>query len=422
MKILFLCNKSPWPPKEGGPMAMNMLIEGLADAGNEVKVLAVNSFKYNISENQIPPGYRQKTSIGLIDLDLRVRPVPAFLNLFTGRSYHVERFISKKFDDRIKEMLSEHEFDIIQLETLFMAPYIATIRRYSGAKIILRAHNIEHMIWERVASETKNPLKRWYIRHLAVTLKRYEEQMTGAFDAIVAITKNDAGYFRNLLNSKVVGRLPLAIGRNMATGRAHPPTIPVIDIPYGIRVAGIPGEREPGEVPSLFSIGSMNWIPNQEGIRWFIDHVWPDVHRQFPRLKYYLAGREMPAWMLRLDQPNVIVLGEVADAAEFMADKTIMIVPLFSGSGIRIKIIEGMAAAKTIISTTTGAEGIGCTDRDNILIANLPCEFFEMISVCVNDPELCAKIGKQARKMISTDYDPACLIKKLTAFYLELLK
>ena len=164
----------------------------------------------------------------------------------------------------------------------------------------------------------------------------------------------------------------------------------------------------------------MNWIPNQEGIRWFLFNVWPDVHKQFPDLKYYLAGREMPAWMLSLNLPNVVVLGEVEDAPVFLNSKAIMIVPLFSGSGIRVKIIEGMAAGKTIVSTGIGAEGINYTNRHNILIADAPCEFFEMISLCVQDPEICKKIGKRARNLIETEYNSDNLIQKMVAFYKQL--
>ncbi|MFZ4564664.1 MAG: glycosyltransferase, partial [Bacteroidales bacterium] len=167
-------------------------------------------------------------------------------------------------------------------------------------------------------------------------------------------------------------------------------------------------------------LGSMNWIPNQAGIRWFLKEVWPDVHRNFPELKYYLAGREMPGWMKLLQLPNVVVLGEVDDAREFLSSKAIMIVPLFSGSGIRIKIIEGMAAGKTIISTTVGAEGITCTPLRNIMVADSACDFFEAISLCVTDQSLCARVGKQARLLAEEAYDQDVIVRKLLAFYQQL--
>ena len=418
MRILFLCNKSPWPPKEGGSMAMNMLIEGLTAAGHVVKVLAVNSFKFNIREEDIPRDYREKTRIELIDVDLAIRPFHAFFSLLTGTSYHVQRFISATFRKHVVAALMAEEFDVVQLETLFMCPYIGTIRANSRAKIVLRAHNIEHLIWKRIAEETKNPVKKWYIRHLAEALKTFETTVPLQVDGIVAISPTDAEYFHGLTRNKTENS-KLKTQNSKLFSIFNIPKI--IDIPFGIEPAdyvNLPGKEE---FPSLFSLGSMNWIPNQEGIRWFLQHVWPDVHNQFPNLKYYLAGREMPEWMRTLTSPNVVVLGEVEHAATFIATKSIMIVPLFSGSGIRVKIIEGMAAGKTIISTSIGAEGIHYTNRENILIADAPCEFFEMISICATNPDLCKKIGKQARTLIETDYNHKNLIQKLIAFYRQII-
>lgn len=400
MKILFLCNKSPWPAKEGGPMAMNMLITALIDAGHQVRVLAVNSYKFNVDISSIPGGYLSATRLELIDIDLKVKIWPAFRNLFSGKSYHVERFISPKFRSKLVECLQKETFDIIQLETLFMTPYIKDIRKYSVAKIILRAHNIEHLIWERIAAENKMLLKKYYLRHLASSLKKYECEILPQLDGIAAITPNDADFFKSVIQAS----FPVS-------------QVAVTDIPFGID----PGKYQKGsgtpEFPSLFTLGSMNWIPNQEGIRWFLINVWPDVHKQFPELKYYVAGREMPEWMLKLEQPNVVILGEVEQAIDFIQSKAIMVVPLFSGSGIRIKIIEAMAAGKTVITTSLGAEGIHYINHQDLLIANLPCEFFEMISVCISDRQTCEKIGDHARKLVEKDYNEKKIIEKLIGFY-----
>ena len=161
----------------------------------------------------------------------------------------------------------------------------------------------------------------------------------------------------------------------------------------------------------------MNWIPNQEGIRWFLETVWPDVTKRYPFLKYFIAGREMPLWLKDSNYPNVVIAGEVDNAVNFINELSVMIVPLFSGSGFRIKIIEGMACGKTIISTTVGAEGIHCTNMEDILIADGPPGFIKMISACVNDRMFLNRIGKNARELIKKDYDRDRIIKKLVGFY-----
>jgi polysaccharide biosynthesis protein PslH len=395
MKILFLCNKSPYPPKEGGPIAMNALIEGLADAGHKVKVLAINSNKYGVDINEIPAGYRQKTNIETVYVNLAINPVDAFINLFTKKSYHVQRFISKNFEQALVKILQTHHFDIVQLETLFITPYIQIIRQYSKAKIVLRSHNIEHLIWKRVAEITQNPLKKFYLNHLWKTLKSYEIGHLNNYDGIVTITQNDANFF--LTNGC---------------------EIPIQSIPFGIRLDRFRFKEDiKTDFPSLFHIGAMNWIPNIEGVKWFLDDVWPKVQKEFPELKFYLAGREMPQWLNESKIKNLVVVGEVDDALEFMASKAVEIVPLFSGSGIRIKIIEGMAAGKAVISTAIGAEGINVKNEKNILLANNPEDFFNAVKKCITDQNYCRSLGAEARKLIEQDHDNDKLIARLENFY-----
>jgi glycosyltransferase involved in cell wall biosynthesis len=306
----------------------------------------------------------------------------------------VERFISDAFAHKLKDILREEEFDIIQFEMTFMSPYLELVRQNSKAKTVLRAHNIEHLIWERISESTVNPLKKIYLRHLARTLKKHELSVINDFDGVAAITKNDADFF-------------IQAGCR----------IPITDIPFGINLSRFHELPQDTRNISLFSIGSMNWIPNQEGIRWFLETVWPDVAKKYPFLKYFIAGREMPSWLAESQYPNVEIAGEVADAVNFINEHNVMIVPLFSGSGIRIKIIEGMACSKTIISTTVGAEGIHYTNLEDILIADEPVGFIEMISACMNDRSFLSRIGKNARELIKKDYDRDLIIQKLLGFY-----
>jgi len=142
LNILVICNKSPWPAREGGPIAMNNIIEGLIDAGHEVKVLALNTNKYHVEVDDIPAAYRNKTKIELAYIDLSIKMLPAFLNLFSTKSYHVERFKSKAFEKKLIKILQATAYDIVQIELLYMSPYLDTIRKYSNAKIVLRAPNI----------------------------------------------------------------------------------------------------------------------------------------------------------------------------------------------------------------------------------------------------------------------------------------
>ena len=276
-----LCNKSPYPPREGGPMAMNSIVTGLLKAGHKVKILSFNSEKYRISKKDIPESYSSKTGIELIDIDLRLKPIQALKNLFANKSYHVERFKSTLFTKKLVETLQREKFDIVQLEMIYMAPYIETIRANSDAMIVMRAHNVEHLIWDRIAKKTKFLPKKWYINHLVRTLREYELSVLDKVDGIAAITYRDASFFRG----------------KTAT--------PVIDIPYGVEPENFSPSYEVREKPNFYHIGSMNWMPNEEGIKWFLNNVWDNFIKKDPDAHLYLAGRNMPQWLKKVKKTNV---------------------------------------------------------------------------------------------------------------------
>ena len=398
MNILMLCNKSPYPPSEGGPMAMNSIVNGLLEAGHKVKILAVNSEKYHIKKEDIPQSYRDKTGIELVDVDLKIKPIEALKNLFSDKSYHVERFISEEFREKLIKILKKDRYDIVQLEMIYMAPYIETIRANSKALIVLRAHNVEHLIWDRIAKKTSFLPKKWYLNHLVRTLRNYELNAINKVDGIAAITYRDAAFFRGET------------------------AVPVIDVPFGVNPDDFTPNYEINKQPTLYHIGSMNWMPNEEGIKWFLKKVWDKLQEREPNIKLNLAGRHMPKWLMTLKKNNVKVWGEVPDAKEFIKNNDIAIVPLLSGSGIRIKIIESMAMGKTVITTMIGAEGIQYSEYNNIIIADNPTKIVETICRITKEPEELMRIGKNARKLIEDIYDNKKIIERLLIFYDEISK
>lgn len=392
MKVLQICNKPPYPPVDGGTIAMNSVTQGLLEEGCEVKVLSIATNKHPVNRDHMTDEYVRQTGFEWVKVDLNIHPMAALVALLCGESYHVTRYISKEFDEKLKEILQKETFDVIQLEGLFITPYVPTIRALSKGKIVLRAHNIENQIWKRFAKGTRNPLKRWYLKHLAMSLDAYEREHCNDYDALACITDNDATQFR-----KMGCRKPISV------------------IPFGINAEVV--ENAVVEENSLFHIGSMDWMPNLEGVNWFLEEVWPKVHQAIPSVKLYLAGRRMPQSLMNKQIEGVKVVGEVADAAYFIGTKEINVVPLLSGSGIRVKIIEAMSMGKTVITTAVGAEGINYTDGENILIANTAEEYVKQIGRCVADKEFCHRIGQNAFNLILNEYGNRALIKKFLQLY-----
>lgn len=398
MKVLQLCHKPPIPAIDGGCIAMNNITKGLMDFGVDVKVLTIETTKHPMQWNLLPIEYIESTRIESVFVDTNINIVDAFSALITSDSYNISRFFSPDFDIKLIEILSKEKFDIIHLESLFMTPYIATVRRYSKGKIILRSHNLEYIIWERLAETSKNKAKKAYLKLLSRQLKKYELNVINQVDGIAAISNED---LKKYLTFKC--------------------TKPIVNIPFGIDLEKYKADNSVLKYPSLFHIGAMDWQPNLEGIDWFLKNCWPLIHKNFPDLKLYLAGRKMPGELYKNPPKNVVVDGEVADAIEYMKDKAIMIVPLLSAGGIRVKIIEAMAMAKTIISTKTGAEGIDYRNNEHIFIANKPTEFFDAIKKLIYNKIHYDTIAQAARKLTETHYDNKLITRDLVNFYNLLL-
>ncbi|MDL2296870.1 glycosyltransferase family 4 protein, partial [Bacteroidales bacterium OttesenSCG-928-E04] len=340
--------------------------------------------------------YIQKTRFESVYIDTTIKPIQGAKSILLNQSYHVNRFISKEFANKLVEILRKEKFDIIQLESIFVAPYIDLIRKHSKAKIVLRTHNVEHKIWGRFMIHQKSPVKRWILKKMIRQLRRYELGVFNKIDAFLAISLPDYNFFHK--------RFPQLKGDL---------------IPVGIDIDRYPVENEyiPTDNPKLFHIGSMNWIPNQEGLTWFFEEVWPLVHTDYPKLTFNLAGRSISKKWYATPAPNLIVDGEVEDANQYILSKDIMIVPLLSGSGVRIKILEGMALGRTVITTPIGAEGLDVENGDNIFIADTPQDFADLIDKCVNNPELCKIIGENAREYIILKHNNEIITKKIISLY-----
>jgi len=125
----------------------------------------------------------------------------------------------------------------------------------------------------------------------------------------------------------------------------------------------------------------------------------------------------MPDWLATISQAGVINDGDVPDAVEYMHKHRVMIVPLFSGSGIRIKIIEGMMAGCAIITTSIGAEGINCKNGEHLLIAETAGDFISCINRLVEDPDFAKELGRNASEFVKKEHNNSYLIKKLESFY-----
>ncbi|KPK86999.1 MAG: hypothetical protein AMS27_03670 [Bacteroides sp. SM23_62_1] len=398
MNILILTTKLPYPAKDGGAIATLNMAAGLADLGCQVKMLAMNTAKHYFPPDQLPRELKKKIDFHVVDTDTEIRWTALLWNLlFSRRPYHSVRFHSGAFLFKLEKLLHDHHFDIIQLEGPYLDYCLPLIRKTCDAKISFRAHNIEHEIWSRRAGYARNPFKRMYFSMLSVRIKKLEKLLISLVDMVLPISPRDHNIFLQLGLEK-----------------------PSLVCPAGIDTRTYP---DPAAAPafSLAFIGALDWGPNQEGLSWFLDHVWKQLSILYPDLKIHVAGRNPDHFFSDYkNDPRIIIEGEVEDAGRFINSHPVMIIPLFSGSGIRIKILEAMLLERLVITTPIGAEGLDVTHKKNILIAGTPSEFIENIGLA-HEKDLQRQIGMDARKFIMENFDNFDIVKKVVHFYKEIL-
>lgn len=402
MKILQICKKFPYPLKDGESVAVTSLSKALFQLGCEVTLLTLNTTKHYLDVATLPTDFNHYKAIHTIDIDNRVKPLGALKALLQNKNYFLTRFESTAFKEKLDDLLKE-QFDVIHFETLQTCIYLSEdLKKYNTPLISLRSHNIEHEIWERILQNTSNPLKKVYLTHLTKGLKTFELQKIQEIDTLVAITHRDLAQFETL--------------GFRGNGQVTP-----IGLDAKRYQSDLTVYQEHDKPLSISFIGSLDWMPNLEGIEWFLEKVMPTLTERFPALTLHIAGRNTPNSFIQKNYKNVIIHGEVENAHDFINTHHIMIVPLFSGSGMRVKILEGMALSRVILTTTIGVEGIEAKHNEHLYIVNTVEEFLQQIEHCIVNQKKLIEIGKKARQFIEEKYDNLTIAKRLKIHYEDLI-
>lgn len=399
MKILILSTKLPYPPKDGGAIATMNLATGLANNGVEVTMLSLNTKKHFFPPEKIPESLKKLIKFRTVDHNTSIRPLRAVRNLFFSRKpYIAERFFNRRFSLELRDLLSSEKFSFVQMEGPYFSQYLPVIRESSAAKVSLRAHNMEHEIWERRWRNEKNPLTRSYLKNLAKRIRKLETNVIGEVDLLIAISDKDR---KNLLS----------LGKSVRS----------VTVPTGLDMSEYQ-QATPEFDNAICFIGALDWIPNQEGIRWMIKGVLPRLIRQNNQITFHIAGRNAPAGFIHeLQHPNIVFHGEADDAKAFMGKFKVMVVPLLTGSGIRIKILEGMAMGLCIVTTTIGAEGIPVENEKQIMIADHQELFAQKTEGILDNLQVAERMSGEARKLIEEKFDTFTMASDLKNIYKKMI-
>lgn len=397
-KILIVTNRIPYPLQDGGALAMHGMIEGYLQQGWEVGLLSMNTARHPVVQEVFEKKYGGLSFLQLEPFDNQLKPTRLLGNLiFSQLPEHVQRFYHPHFEQQLLAAIDEFSPDVIQMESTFLASYMPAIRKVTNAPVVLRMHNVEYQIWQRSAQTSKGWRSRYY-KILAARMESWEERAWDLFDLLLPITREDADVVK-------------AIGLKT----------PVCTVPFGITLLE-PPPAVPLSFLKAFHIGAMDWQPNREAIQWFIKSVWPRVQEVAPEFRFNIAGRHLEAGFCAPLPNGITNFGTVESASTFLLDNEVLIVPLLAGGGLRIKILESMAAGKLVISTSVGMQGIAAGPQQHFLLADTIAEMVGAIKMVVNEPQAAALIAMAGQALVRENFNAEVINTMLSRRVAKLIR
>lgn len=292
-------------------------------------------------------------------------------NVASPLPYAIAKYRSPALRREIERAVRERGIDVVVCD--FLAPS-QNVPDGLPCPLVLFQHNVEAAIWKRHADVRTNPLARAYFREQWRRMERFERQECRRFGRVVAVSRADAE-----LMARDYG----------ITG--------VADVPTGVDVEYFrPADRAPREPHNLVFTGSMDWLPNEDGITWFVDDVLPRIHERHPDVTLTIVGRNPPHRIQQLaaHDSRLRVTGSVPDVRPYMESASVFVVPLRVGGGTRLKIYEALAMERALVSTTIGAEGLPLEDGTHVLIADDGPRFAQAVVALLEDQEKATRMGQ----------------------------
>lgn len=386
MKILYITQLLPYPQDAGGKVKTYSTLKAL-------------THDHNVSMATFIQNTKESTSAALLKKELNLASVKTIFNpivaerhrarqlltmiksLLTALPYTVYKFHHPLMRKHIYTLVSSHHFDCIWIDHASMIPYLPA--DYSGIKI-LETHNAEHVLYQRVAQEESRLKWKVFFALESIKYRMFLRRSLSPFDAVFSISLTDK---KELL--KLIGGAPGVKSR-------------IILLPPAISEKFFHLKNQNDGKTILF-VGLLTWYPNRLGIAWFLDKVFPLIKTRNPDAQCLIVGDYVKQKKFS-NTPAVRFAGHVKDVTPYLQRASVFVIPLFSGSGVRIKMLEAMAAGIPVVSTTIGAEGIPVVDGTHVLIADDAKKFAANVSLFLQNKALRLTVAKNAKRLVNTQY------------------
>lgn len=391
-RTLVLANRVPFPVDDGWKRRTYHVLRAVASRGpvtllsfHDGSAETVTAFEAAVPGLEVvtvksPPFHRWTSLV---------------LGMITRRPFLAWRVRSARYRDRVDELVRTRSFGLCIAELTHLHEYLQQVP--AGCRRVIDTHNIDSLVLERYASHSmRGPHRRWYARHTSRKLLDQEMRAFAAVDEVWVCSEDEAAWIRRRVPAAVVRVVPNGVDTDFF--RAPP----------DVRVRP---ER-------LVFFGRMDYHPNTDAVDWFAREILPLVRSRIPEARLQVVGPGTPpaihSLAARVDGLDIV--GAVDDLRPFVSSASSVVVPLRSGGGTRLKILEALALGRPVITTTVGAEGLAIEPGNGIILADSPTEFVTAIERFVNEPGLADQVGRAGRAAVSSRYDWRAIESAIATF------
>lgn len=389
--VLFLANLVPYPSDNGGKIFTKSVLTSLSKHNKVDLVCFYEKEDIEKAKKELEQFCQSiifiKAKITTKE-NLKIMLFKAFASLFSNKPLAILKYNNKKMREVLKKLLTVNNYDYVFFNILAMCLYMNTIKRTNArVKTILYEQNCEETIYDRLVKNSSNLLKKMFLKIERRKLGNFERKMISSVNKLILLSYED----KKALNlTRECAIIPIGISPSSYT--------------KSVSFDGL-------KLKMLF-VGTMTWEPNNEGIIWFLEKVMPLCTND--RFCLSIVGKNPSEKVKKLafQYENVQILGYVENLEYLYNSCDVMIVPLFVGSGQRVKILEAFSKAFPVVSTSVGVEGLKCIDEENVLIANNRDEFFLKLSECFSGEKL-NYIGANGKKLFLNEYSEEVISKRI---------
>ena len=405
MRVLWLSHLIPYPPKGGVLQRSYHLLKEVAKH-HDVDLLAfhqpnlmgplVSSLDEGIKEaQQVLNGFCKKVEFVEISSQ-QVRFGNYFLalkSLFTQDPYNINWLKSPEYTKVLRELLQSSDYDLVHFDTISLVPYFNLVGKIPT---VLDHHNIEsHMLIRRAENES-NVLKKWYFRQEGLRLETFEKQFCPQFSLNITCSEIDKQRLRGIA-----------------------PASWVEEVPNGVDVNYFKPDRSVEQGKNLIFIGTLNWYPNIEAVRFLAHELWPSLKKEVPGISIDIIGAEPPEDIVRLSETDsdFRVHGFVDDILPFMNKAAIYVCPIMDGGGTKLKVLDALSMEKALVAHEIACEGIRVQNEKNVIFAQSVDDYIDAIKLLIENKQLRQKMGEEARKLVEDKYAYEMVGENLSDLY-----